>query len=68
MVSKIQQPTKYKRCIIAPAPGASGYDVFDGTGRWFNTPTQRRAKWWASIHDRLESQFKAAPWPAPEAT
>lgn len=54
---KITAPVRYKRCIISPAPGANGYDVFDGKGRWFNVCDQRRAKWWASIHDRIESEF-----------
>lgn len=55
--AKITQPTRYKRCIITPAAGAQGFDVFDGNGRWFTVPDQRRAKWWSSIHDRIESEF-----------
>jgi len=54
---KIEHPVRYKRCIIAPAPEHKGFDVFDGSGRWFNVVDQRRAKWWASIHDRLETEF-----------
>ena len=52
---KIVQPTRYKHCVIAPADG--GFDVFDGTGRWFHVDTQKRAKWWAAIATRLDNEF-----------
>ena len=59
--SKITQPTRYKSCVITPAAGAKGFDVFDGTGRWFHADTQRSAKWWASVYSTADSRFAANP-------
>ena len=56
--NKITHPTQYKACVIAPV-GKKGFDVFESSGRWFNVPTQKQAKWWASIYSRLESEFNA---------
>lgn len=66
MTTAITKPTKYKHCIITPAIGAKGFDVFDGNGRWFNVPDQRRAKWWASIHSRLKSELRWTGRPIPQ--
>ena len=59
MTPKITQPTQYKHCVIAPAAGAKGFDVFDDSGRWFNVKTQKQAKWWGSIYTRLQDEFNA---------
>ena len=59
MTTKITTPTKYKLCIIAPA--ASGFDVFDDFGRWFHAPTQRQARWWASVYASAQSKFASNP-------
>jgi hypothetical protein len=65
---RITTPVIYKHCLIAPAPRKS-YDVFDQKGRWFNVKTQKQAKWWSSIHSRLENEFNSRePKPAPAAT
>ena len=69
-VAKIAVPTKYKSCIITPAPDATGFDVFESNGRWFHVKTQKQAKWWASIHTSLEERFHSnfiKPVPAHEA-
>lgn len=56
-VAAIKHPVQYKSCVIAPVAELGGYDVFDGQGRWFHMKTQKRAKWWASIHDSLQRMF-----------
>jgi hypothetical protein len=58
---KITAPVKYKSCVITPASGAKGFDVFDGTGRWFHTETQRQARWWASVYSTATERFQASP-------
>jgi hypothetical protein len=58
---KITAPVKYKSCVITPASGAKGFDVFDGTGRWFHADTQRSAKWWASVWSSATERFQASP-------
>jgi hypothetical protein len=55
--NKITQPTLYKHCIIHPVPKHGGFDVFEDSGRWFHVKTQKQAKWWASVHSRLQSEF-----------
>jgi hypothetical protein len=57
MTKPIQYPTTYKRCIITPTPRRGGFDVFEDSGRWFHVKTQKQAKWWASVHSRLQSEF-----------
>lgn len=65
--SKITAPVKYKQCVITPVPGGTGFDVFEQNGRWFHVATQKQAKWWSSIHDRLETEFsRHAIRPLPE--
>jgi hypothetical protein len=56
---KITAPVQYKHCIITAVGGnpSNGYDVFESSGRWFHVSTQKRAKWWASIHTRLQTEF-----------
>jgi hypothetical protein len=56
---QITKPTKYKHALIAPAAG--GFDVFDGDNRWFHCRTQKQAKWWSSIHSRLQDEFGSNP-------
>ena len=69
MTKPITQPTQYKTCVIAPTPNAAGFDVFDSSGRWFHVTTQKQAKWWGSIHTRLETEFMShAPKPVPTPT
>jgi hypothetical protein len=49
-------PTGYKGCIIVPV--ADGFDVVDRvTGRWMHVPTQRVAKWNATVWTRLSDEF-----------
>jgi hypothetical protein len=55
----ITQPTTYKHCLIAPVPKRGGFDVFEQSGRWFHVTTQKQAKWWASIHSRLQDEFNS---------
>jgi hypothetical protein len=55
--NKITQPTLYKHCIIRPVPKHGGFDVFEDSGRWFHVKTQKQAKWWASVHSRLQDEF-----------
>lgn len=59
--SKITAPVQYKHCVITAVGGnpANGYDVFEANGRWFHVKTQKQAKWWASIHTRLQSEFSS---------
>lgn len=59
MTLPITAPTKYKQCVIAPAAGSKGFDVFDDNGRWFNVKTQKQAKWWGSIYTRLQDEFNS---------
>lgn len=60
MTLKITVPTQYKHCIITPTPTASGFDIIDpATRRWFTVGTQKRAKWWASVHSRLIDEFNS---------
>jgi hypothetical protein len=64
--NKITQPTLYKHCLINPVTKHGGFDVFEDSGRWFHVKTQKQAKWWASVHSRLQDEFnshrpKAAP-------
>jgi hypothetical protein len=54
--NKITQPTLYKHCVISPR-GKQGFDVFEDSGRWFHVKTQKQAKWWASVHSRLQDEF-----------
>lgn len=54
---EITLPTQYKTCVIVPVK--SGFDVFDMSGRWFHVQTQKQAKWWGSIHTRLQEEFGA---------
>jgi hypothetical protein len=68
MTLKIIAPTQYKNCIIAPVTKRGGFDVFDGTGRWFHVETQKQAKWWSSVYSRIQNEFashnaKATPTP-----
>jgi hypothetical protein len=68
MTLKIIAPTQYKNCIIAPVTKRGGFDVFDGTGRWFHVETQKQAKWWSSVYSRIQNEFalrapKAVPTP-----
>jgi hypothetical protein len=68
MTLKIIAPTQYKTCIIAPVTKRGGFDVFDGTGRWFHVETQKQAKWWSSVYSRIQNEFtshrpKATPTP-----
>lgn len=57
--TKITAPVKHKSCIIAPAE--RGFDVFDGTGHWFNAPTQRQARWWSSVYSNALDKFQSSP-------
>jgi hypothetical protein len=57
MTRAITNPTQYKYCIITPTPKRGGFDVFESSGRWFHVKTQKQAKWWASVHTRLQSEF-----------
>jgi hypothetical protein len=68
MTLKIIAPTQYKNCIIAPVTKRGGFDVFDGTGRWFHVETQKQAKWWSSVYSRIQNEFalrapKSVPTP-----
>jgi hypothetical protein len=65
---EIKKPTQYKHCIITPVAKRGGFDVFEDSGRWFHVKTQKQAKWWASVHTRLQEEFgshapKAVPTP-----
>ena len=54
--NKIGVPTGYKGCIIVPVGG--GFDVVDRTsGRWMHVPSQRVAKWNATVWTRLRDEF-----------
>jgi hypothetical protein len=55
--NKITDTTVYKHCIIHPVPKQGGFDVFEDSGRWFHVKTQKQAKWWASVHSRLQDEF-----------
>ena len=73
MTKPIQHPTTYKHCIITPTPRRGGFDVFEDSGRWFHVKTQKQAKWWASVHSRIQSEFgsnttKAVPTPVDDHT
>jgi hypothetical protein len=68
MTKPIQHPTTYKHCIITPTPRRGGFDVFEDSGRWFHVKTQKQAKWWASVHSRIQSEFgsnRERPVPTP---
>ena len=54
--NKIGVPTGYKGCIILPV--GAGFDVVDRvSGRWMHVPTQRVAKWNATVWTRLRDEF-----------
>ena len=54
--NKIGVPTGYKGCIIVPVGG--GFDVVDrASGRWMHVPSQRVAKWNATVWTRLSTEF-----------
>lgn len=49
-------PTGYKGCIIVPV--GDGFDVVDrASGRWMHVPSQRIAKWNATVWTRLRDEF-----------
>lgn len=51
-------PTGYKGCIIVPVN--DGFDVVDRvTGKWMHVPSQRVAKWNATVWTRLSGEFDA---------
>jgi hypothetical protein len=54
---KITRVTQYKDTIITPAPKRGGFDVITPEGQWFNVQTQKQAKWWGSVHTRLQREF-----------
>lgn len=55
-VKQITHPTRYAQAIITPAAG--GFDLINPqTGRWSHFPTQRAAKWWASVWSSVNEQF-----------
>lgn len=58
MTPKITAPTQYKNCIITPR--TEGFDIIDlATHRWFTVTTQKQAKWWASVHSRIQAEFSS---------
>ena len=53
---KIGAPVAYKNCFIVPVN--DGFDVVDKTtGRWIHMPSQRLAKWNATVWTRLSTDF-----------
>ena len=53
---QITQPVAHKLCIITPSK--KGFDVINpSTGRWSHYPTQRSAKWWASVWSSAQEKF-----------
>jgi len=69
----IAHPTQYKDCVITPVNKRGGFDVFEDSGRWFHVETQKQAKWWVSVHTRLQTEFnshspKRAPAPVEDHT
>lgn len=54
--TKIGTPVSYKNCYIVPVN--DGFDVVDKiTGRWIHMPSQRLAKWNATVWTRLSTEF-----------
>jgi hypothetical protein len=54
--TKIGAPVAYRGCYIVPAN--DGFDVVDRTtGRWIHQPSQRLAKWNATVWTRLSTEF-----------
>jgi hypothetical protein len=54
--TKIGAPVSYKNCYIVPVN--NGFDVVDKTsGRWIHLPSQRLAKWNATVWTRLSVEF-----------
>jgi hypothetical protein len=54
--TKIGAPVSYKNCYIVPVN--DGFDVVDKTsGRWIHLPSQRLAKWNATVWTRLSVEF-----------
>lgn len=54
--TKIGTPVSYKNCYIVPVN--DGFDVVDKTtGRWIHMPSQRLAKWNATVWTRLSVEF-----------
>jgi hypothetical protein len=55
----ITKPTAYRACILVPKGG--GFDVIDTrTGHWIHVPSQRLAKWNATVYTRLSDEFNAS--------
>ena len=53
---KIGAPVSYKNCYIVPVN--DGFDLVDKTtGRWIHLPSQRLAKWNATVWTRLSLEF-----------
>ena len=53
---KIGAPVSYRNCFIVPVN--DGFDVVDKTtGRWIHMPSQRLAKWNATVWTRLSTDF-----------
>ena len=54
--TKIGVPVSYRNCYIVPVN--DGFDVVDKTsGRWIHMPSQRLAKWNATVWTRLSTEF-----------
>ena len=54
--TKIGTPVVYKNCYIVPVN--DGFDLVDKTtGRWIHLPSQRLAKWNATVWTRLSLEF-----------
>lgn len=54
--TKIGTPVSYKNCYIVPVN--DGFDLVDKTtGRWIHLPSQRLAKWNATVWTRLSVEF-----------
>lgn len=66
--TKIGTPVSYKNCYIVPVN--DGFDVVDKTtGRWIHMPSQRLAKWNATVWTRLSTEFDTSnPLPTAKLT
>ena len=54
--TKIGTPVSYRNCYIVPVN--NGFDLIDKTsGRWIHLPSQRLAKWNATVWTRLSVEF-----------
>lgn len=57
---QLTAPTEYRGFVLVPQSDGSMHLINPTTRQWMVQPTQRAAKWSASVFSRLQAQFEGS--------